>query len=328
MDKMRYMYGAFFAVALLAIPLLVNSRYAQHIINMIIIYSILGISVNIIFGYIGALSLGHAAFYGIGAYVAAIVSTQLGLSFLPSVICAAISGCIAGIIIGIPTLKLKGPYFAIATIGLNNIICIIFLNWESVTGGSMGISGIPYPSIFGMQCDTEIKLYYLLLVSAILIFIFYRNIISFNFGKVLIAVRDNELAANAMGINVSKIKVIALAISTTIAAVAGAYYAHMINYVSPDAFPVMESITILIVVVLGGAGFKYGPLYGAIAVVIMNEYLQVFEKFNMLIYGLLIMILLLILPSGIAGLIELAKSKYYESRKIYYLKEVGIDEMK
>jgi branched-chain amino acid transport system permease protein len=325
---MKKIYRIIFAVVLLVLPFLFHSRYTQHIINMILIYAMLGISVNLIFGYIGALTLGQAAFYGIGAYTAAIVSTKLGFSFMPSVLCAAIMGCISGIIIGISTFKLKGPYFAIATIGLNNIMCIIFLNWESVTGGSMGISGIPYPSILGMKFDTEIKIYFLLIVTAILVFMFYKNLVSSHYGKVLIAVRDNELAANAMGIDTFMIKVIVLSISTTIAAIVGAYYAHMINYVSPEAFPVMESITFLIVIVIGGAGFKYGPIYGAIVVVILNEYLQYFEKFNMLIYGVLIMVLLLFLPSGIAGLIEIAKSKYYGNKNIYYLKEVGIDEMK
>jgi len=319
---------AILAIVLLVLPLLFQSRYTQHILNMILIYVMLGISVNLIFGYIGALTLGHAAFFGIGAYTAAIISTKLGLSFLPCVLCSAVMGCLAGFIIGIPTLRLKGPYFAIATIGLNNIICIIFLNWENLTGGAVGISGIPYASILGVQFNTEQKVYFLLLVSVFLIFLLYRNMISSHYGKVMIAVRDNELAASAMGIDTAKIKVIVLAISTTIAAIAGAYYAHITNYVAPDAFPVMESITFLIVIVLGGAGFKYGPIYGAIVVVILNEYLQYFEKFNMLIYGVLIMILLLFLPSGVAGIVEIAKAKYYAKKKIYYLKEVGIDEMK
>jgi branched-chain amino acid transport system permease protein len=207
-------------------------------------------------------------------------------------------------------------------------VCIIFLNWESLTGGPTGISGIPYPSIWNMKFDSEIKIYFLLLVTTLLIFMFYKNLISSHYGKVLIAVRDNELAANAMGIDTFRIKLIVLSISTTIAAVVGAYYAHMVNYVAPEAFPVAESITFLIIIVIGGAGFKYGPIYGAIIVVILNEYLQYLEKFNMLIYGLLIMILLLFLPSGIAGIIEIAKAKFYEKKNVYYLKEVGIDEMK
>jgi branched-chain amino acid transport system permease protein len=324
----KYIYLAILVIVLLVLPFLFQSRYTHHILNMILIYALLGISVNLIFGYIGALTLGQAAFFGIGAYTAAIVSTKLGFSFLPSVLCSAVMGCLAGVIIGIPTLRLKGPYFAIATIGLNNIIVIIFLNWENLTGGAVGISGIPYASILGVQFNTELKIYFLLLATVFLIFLLYRNMISSHSGKMLIAVRDNELAASAMGIDTAKTKVIVLAISTTIAAVAGAYYAHITNFVAPDAFPVMESITFLIIVVLGGAGFKYGPIYGAVVVVILNEYLQYFEQFNMLIYGVLIMILLLFLPSGIAGIIEIVKAKYYEKKKMYYLKEVGIDEMK
>lgn len=326
---MRNIYrAAIFAIVLLALPFFFQSRYVNHILNVILIYVMLGMSVNLIFGYIGALTLGHAAFFGIGAYVAAITSTQMGLAFLPSVLCAAIIGCVAGIIIGIPTLRLKGPYFAIATIGLNNIMVVIFLNWESVTGGAQGISGIPSPSILGLEFNSELTIYWLLLVTVSVLFVLYRNMIISHYGKIMIAVRDNELAAGAMGINTARTKLMVLSISTTIAAIAGAYYAHTINYVAPDAFPVMESITFLILVVIGGVGFKYGPIYGAVLVIMLNEYLQYFERFNMLIYGILIMVLLLFMPSGIAGIVEIAREKYYKRKNVYYIKEVGIDEMK
>ena len=312
-----------------ALPLIITNRYNQHILNMILIYVLLGMSLNLVFGYTGLLSLGHAAFYGIGAYVSALASTQLGLPFLACFLLAGVAGAVFGFLIGFPTLKLAGPYFAMATIGFNKIVEMVFMNWESVTGGPSGIPRIPHPAIFGMSLNSERSLFYLLAFVMLSLFVIYRNLLDSHAGRTIVAMRNDTIAAQAMGINTPVLRMTVFIISTIYAAFAGSLYAHMVTYVAPDAFPVLESITLLILVVIGGPGFLRGPFYGAIVIVLANEYLQYLERFNMLIYGLALMVLLILLPSGISGVIETIKVSLLKRKGISnYAREVGIEEMK
>ena len=318
-----------FLLLLISLPLIITNRYNQHILNMILIYTILGMSLNLVFGYTGLLSLGHAAFYGIGAYVTAIFSAKLGFSFIPCFLLSGLAGAIAGLVIGFPTLRLAGPYFAMATIGFNKIIEMVFLNWDSVTGGPAGIADMPKTNILGFTFEYEFGHYYIIAVVLCALYWIYKNLIHSDFGKTVVALRDNEIAAEAMGVNTSLLRISIFTLSTVFAALAGSLYAHTVRYVAPEAFPVLESIAILILVVIGGPGFVLGPFYGAVVVVLANEYLQYLENFNMLIYGLAIMALLVFLPSGIAGLIEGVRWRYYRYKnKTDYVREVGIEEMK
>jgi branched-chain amino acid transport system permease protein len=236
---------------------------------------------------------------------------------------------VIGVAIGFPTLKLAGPYFAMATIGFNRIVEMIFLNWVSVTGGPAGVTGIPSPKFLWVHLDTEESYYYLIAFVLFTLYVLYRNLITSHFGKTIIAMRDNAIAAQAMGINTSLLRISIFTISSIYAALAGSLYVHMVNYVAPDAFPVLESIALLIMVVLGGPGFLKGPIYGAIIVVLANEYLQYLESFNMLIYGAILMTLLVFLPSGVAGMIERLKYHLWGQKRIKdYVPEVGIEEMR
>ena len=304
-----------------------RNPYSQHILNMIFIYSILAMSVNLVFGYMGALTFGHVAVYAIGAYISALASSKLGFSFLPSFILSGFGGFLVGIFVGYPTLKLAGAYFAIATIGFSEIIKMILTNWESVTGGPSGMTGIPYPVIGDLHLKSEGPYYYLLVIVTLTVFLLYRNLIRSNIGKTVMAMRDNHVAAQAMGVNVPRLRLSIFTMSTIFCALAGSLYAHMVKYVAPGAFPAEESIALLIMVVLGGPGFLMGPIYGSIVVVLANEYLQYLQNLNMLIYGISIMLLLIFLPSGIAGLFERFKF-YLWGRKegSNYIREVGIKE--
>ena len=314
---------------LLIIPLLAGNRYNQHIINLIFIYAILGMSLNLCFGYTGLLSLGHAAFYGLGAYTSALASTKLGLPFPACFALAGLVGLAVGVLLGFPTLRLTGPYFAMATIGFNKIVEMVLLNWDEVTGGPAGIANIHGVSVCGFPLDSEYRYYYLLLAATIILFILYGNLIRSHFGKTVLALRDNAIAAQAMGVNTTFLRVAVFSLSTLLAALAGSLYVHMVGYVAPDAFPVMESITLMILIVVGGPGFKNGPLYGAVILVLAGEYLQLLERFNMLIYGGALMILMVVMPSGIAGVIEAIKFRYYNARSSGgYIREVGIEEIR
>ncbi len=314
---------------LLILPNFIRDQYSQHIVNMIFIYFILAMSVNLVFGYTGGLTFGHVPVYAIGAYVSALASTKLGFSFLPSFLLAGFSGFLVGLIIGYPTLRLAGPYFAMATIGFHKIMEMVFVNWDAVTGGPSGITGIPSPVIWGIQLKSAYQYYYLLVVMTFIFFMIYRNLIRSHVGKTVVAMRDNWVAAEAMGINVSRLRISVFTMSTIFAALAGSLYAHFVKYVAPGAFPMEESITLLIMVVLGGPGFLMGPLYGSVVVVLANEYLQSLETFNMLIYGLAVLLLLIFLPSGISGLLERMKMNWWsKSGGKVYIPEIGIEEMK
>lgn len=314
---------------LLVLPQLMRDQYSQHILNMVLIYCVLAISVNLVFGYMGALTFGHLAVFAIGAYTSSLLATKLGFSFLMSFFFAGVSGAIVGIVIGIPTLKLAGAYFAMATIGFHKIMEVVFQNWESVTGGPTGVTGIPYPVIFGVHFKSEANYYYLIAVVALGIYVIYRNLIRSHRGKTIIAMRDNAIAASAMGIDPPFVRIVVFTISTIFAALAGSLYAHMVRYVAPEAFPLSDSVMLLFMVVLGGPGFVNGPIFGAVLVVLANEYLQQFERFNMLIFGIAIMILLIFLPSGFAGLIERFKFRLLRrSEGAAYVQEVGLEEIK
>lgn len=306
-----------------------RDQYSQHILNMVLIYCILAISVNLVFGYMGALTFGHVAVFAIGAYTSSLLATKLGFPFLASFFFAGVSGAIVGIVIGIPTLKLAGAYFAMATIGFHKIMEVVFQNWESVTGGPTGVTEIPYPVIFGVHFKNEASYYYLIAVVALGIYVVYRNLIRSHRGKTIIAMRDNSIAASAMGIDPPLVRIVVFTISTTFAALAGSLYAHMVRYVAPEAFPLSDSVMLLFMVVLGGPGFVNGPICGAVVIVLANEYLQQFERFNMLIFGIAIMILLIFLPSGFAGLVERFKVRLLRKKEgSAYVQEVGLEEIK
>ena len=311
------------------VPLVTGNRYYQHIVNMIVIYCILGMSLNLCFGYTGLLSLGHAAFFGLGAYASALASTKLGLPFYACFGLAGMAGLLFGILIGLPTLRLSGPYFAMATIGFNKIVEMVLMNWDEVTGGPAGVTNIGGVSILGFSLESEYHFYYLVLLVMLGLFVLYRNLLDSHYGKTVLALRDNVIAAQAMGVNTTFLRIAVFGLSTLLAGLAGSLYAHMVGYVAPDAFPVMESITLLILVVVGGPGFRNGPIYGAIIIVLAAEYLQVLENYNMLIYGLTLMILLVFMPSGVAGLIESARFHYCKlTAKDPYVCEVGIEEIR
>jgi len=314
---------------LLVLPLVTRNPYGQHILNMIFIYTILAMSVNLVFGYTGGLTFGHVTVYAIGAYISALASTKLGFSYLTSFILSGLGGFLVGIFIGYPTLKLAGAYFAMATIAFDRIMQTIFINWESVTGGPSGITGIPYPVLGGVSLKTEGQYYYLILLVTLIVFFLYRNLIRSHIGKTIMAMRDNPVAAEAMGINVARLRLSVFTISTIFASLAGSLYAHMVKYVAPGAFPLEESVALLVMVVLGGPGFLMGPIYGSIIVVFANEYLQYLESFNMLVYGFAILLLLIFLPSGITGMLERFKSRLSRKKEgIDYIREVGIEEMR
>jgi len=283
-------------------------EYFLHILVITGIYIILTLSLNLVVGYTGLASLGHAAFSCIGAYTSALLALNYGVSPWIGLLIGACVAALLGVVIGAPSLRLKGDYLAIATFGLGVIVYSVAKNWVSVTRGPMGLPGIPGFSFFGYQISAVWA--YLVLVAAFVLLTFFviRRIVNSPFGRILRAIREDETAALAVGKDVNKYKIIVFAIGAFFAGIAGSLYAHYITFIDPSSFTVMESITILLMVVFGGMGSLSGSFIGAAVLVILPELLRfvgmpssVAAPLRQMIYGLLLVILMLKRPQGIVG---------------------------
>ncbi len=275
---------------------------------MIGIYVILAESLNLIVGYTGLLSIAHAAFYGVGAYVVALMALKLDSPFVINIICAVIISGLLGGLVGIPSLRIKDHYFVIATFAFQVIAFSILNNWVSFTGGPMGLPGIPQPVIFGWKVSSHIEFLLLVGFFAVLTLLICHRIVKSPFGRVLMAIREDEVFALAAGKNVAVYKVAVFVIGSGMAAAAGALYAHYISFIDPTSFTVMESIFIISVVIIGGAGSLWGPVIGAAVLVIMPEALRFIglpsslaANIRQILYGSLLVAFMMWRPQGLAG---------------------------
>ena len=283
-------------------------EYILHILVITGIYVILTLSLNLLVGYTGLAALGHAAFSCVGAYASSLLALNYGLSPWIGLFVGACVAAVLGAFIGAPSLRLKGDYLAIATFGLGVIVYSVAKNWVSITRGPMGLPGIPGFSVFGLQLS-EVWAY--LILVAVFVFLTYfviRRVVKSPFGRILRGIREDEVAALAMGKNVNKHKIIVFVIGAFFAGIAGSLYAHYITFIDPSSFTVMESISILLMVVFGGMGSLPGSFVGAAILVIFPELLRflgmpssVAAPLRQMIYGLLLIVLMLKRPQGILG---------------------------
>jgi branched-chain amino acid transport system permease protein len=250
---------------------------------------ILAVSLNLITGFTGQFSLGHAAFMSIGAYASAIVTAKLGMHFIFGILIAGVSAAAAGILIGIPTLRLKGDYLAIATLGFGEIIRIIGLNTEYI-GGATGLNDIPqYTNWTWVFCMST---------AAVLLI---KNFINSYHGRACIAIREDEIAAEATGVNTTYYKILAFSLGAFFAGIAGALYANYFYFIKPDSFGFMKSIDILVIVVFGGMGSIEGSIIGAVALSIISVFLQGIPELRMVVYSLILFIIMVYRPKGLLG---------------------------
>jgi branched-chain amino acid transport system permease protein len=283
-------------------------EYLLHILVIAGIYIILTLSLNLVVGYTGLASLGHAAFSCVGAYTSSLLVLNCGLSPWLGLLIGACVAALLGVIIGFPSLRLKGDYLALATFGLGVIVYSFAKNWVSVTRGPMGLPGIPGFSIFGFQFSEIWS--YLILVTLFVLLTFFtiRRVVNSPFGRVLRGIREDEIATLAMGKDVDRHKIMVFIIGAFFAGIAGSLYAHYITFIDPSSFTVMESITILLMVVFGGMGSLPGSFIGALILVIFPEFLRfiglpssIAAPLRQMIYGLLLIVLMLKQPQGISG---------------------------
>lgn len=289
----KVMIGILLA-AMLVFPLMGFSQYVYRIAVVSVLYAILAMSLNLIAGVAGQISLGHIAFYGIGAYTSALLCVNFGVSVWVGILAAFVVSMLFGLLIAIPTLKLSGGYLAILTMSFAEIIRLILLNWTSVTRGPMGILNIPKPSLFGYTIKSSGAFLYLVLTVAIIVYIGLHNLIHSRFGRNLQALRDDEISSESMGINVYRYKVIAFVISTGSAGVAGALFASYMEFIDPSSFISDESTVILSMVVLGGMGNMNGSIIAAALLTILPEALRSFSDYRMLVYGVVLVAMMLL----------------------------------
>lgn len=281
------------ALLLYGIALFVKDAYVLRVGVYVCIYSILACSLNLISGVAGQVSMGHAAFCGIGAYTSALLAVNFGLPWWVCVIVAMLFAAVAGMLIGLPALRLQGGYLVICTVGFNELVRLILLNWTPLTRGPMGITNIPRPAFFGIEIHTGTQ-YLLLAITLLLItYLFLRSIVQSKFGRNLWAIKEDETAAEAMGIHVHREKVIAFTIAAGLAGIAGSLLAHYMVYIAPSMFHGDNSTTYLSMVVLGGMGNLAGSIIAALILTVVPELLRGLDDYRMLIYGMLLILMML-----------------------------------
>jgi branched-chain amino acid transport system permease protein len=287
---------------LLLVPMFVTDIYILSILNMMVVYSILCLGLNLILGFTGLLSLGHAAFYGIGAYTTAIMMTRYDFGFVAAFCASAVLALVVGIVIAIPTRKVRGDYFCLITLAFGEVFRLVATSWIEFTRGAMGIVRIPMPKIFGMAIVTETHFYYLGLGILIFTYLTIKAITDTRYGRAFIAIREDELAADTMGINTSMYKIMAFSIGCLFAGMAGSFLAVYQTAVTPSNFRLEESCLMIIMVIVGGMGRNLlAPLAGVVVMTVATEVFRSTAEYRMLIIGLIMILVLLLRPQGIFG---------------------------
>lgn len=306
---MKPIAAALFLTLLFCLPLLPLTKYQLHLANLIAIAAILAMSLDLLFGYLGQMSLAHAGFYGVGAYTAAVLTVNGIMSFWLATPVAMIVCGLLGVVLGLPVLRLTGFYLAMATMAFGIILSTLFVQSVGITGGPNGLLGINPPQFFGTDLIGPQKgitgnYYYLLLIIGIATYLFLRRLTSGRTGRMITAVRDSTLAAAAIGINTRVVQVTVFSLSCAFAGLAGSLYAHLILYISPESFTFTESLLALLAVVFGGIGTIWGPVIGSAILTILGELTRSFGAYQLLFYAAAIILVIMIVPHGISGLLR------------------------
>ncbi len=310
-------FASVLGVALFIAPLFFpNIRYLDIGIYAGI-YFMIAMGLTILLGYAGQISMSQAAFYGIGAYVSGILSSKWGINFWIAGTFGVIAAGLIGYVIGLTSVRLRHGYLAMATIAFQVIFSTLVFEWVELTGGPAGLGGIAIPSIGGFKIDTEMKYFYFVWIIAVGMFLFSRNLVSQRIGRVLISLRENEMAASSIGINVARYKLKVFTISAIYAGVGGVLFAHYSRFISPPSFSFQFSFTFLVMVLIGGIGNIWGSLFGSVFLTLLPEFLRFLSAFplfpvalrntltnytyNLIFYGILVYLFVLFFPKGIQG---------------------------
>jgi branched-chain amino acid transport system permease protein len=287
---------------LIALPYLGTSQYVMNLMIKIGVYTMFGLGLNLLVGYVGLISLGHAGFVAIGAYTCSLLVLNGGLNFWVSLLISALVAAVFGILLGLPTLRLSGSYLSIVTLGFGEIVKTVLKNWKSVTNGTLGVKPIPKPTIFGVSMTLANNgLYYIMLALLLIITVFCIVVVKSKTGRAFLAIKTDETAAIMMGINVTYYKVLAFVLSGVICAVAGAYYATTMGYIDPNSFTFDTSTTILSIVILGGMGTIRGTFLGALILIVFPELSRALMDYRFVVYGIILVLMMRFRPQGVLG---------------------------
>jgi len=291
---------AIFPALVLNVP---SFRHYVDIMVFVGIFSLVNIGLSLVMGYTGQVSLGHAAFFGLGAYVSGILTTKFGWSPWAALPVGVVLTGMVAFVVGVPSLKLKGHYLAMATLGFGVILFVVFNEEVALTGGPSGLADIPGIAIGPWEIDTSLKYYYLVWAFVFAVLLFSINVIHSRVGRALRSIHGSEIAANAMGVPTSSYKTRIFVISAVYASLAGALYTHYMTFLSPSSFDLFWSIKFLMMVVVGGMSSIWGALLGTcLLTYLSNEWLHMFHDFDVLIYGLVLLLIIMFLPKGLVSL--------------------------
>jgi branched-chain amino acid transport system permease protein len=282
-------------------PLFTQNPYFVHVGITTGIMVMLAVGLNLLFGYTGQISLAHSSFYAIGAYTASLLEVHTGLSFWLSTPIGIFLAVVVAFLIGIPTLRLKDHYLALATLALCLVTSLFLINAKWLTNGAEGVMGLKSPTFFGYPMK-GVSYYYFVTALAVVIFIMVRNLVHSRVGLALETIRENEEASASLGVNVLYYKVMVFAIAGGLAALAGSLYAHLALFVSPETFGLMLSVEVLVIVVIGGLASMQGAVVGAVFITLLPELLYSFEEHRILVYGIILLLMVIFAPRGIVGL--------------------------
>lgn len=298
-DLVRRVAGVVAGLVLVVGSLYLQNLYILNVLILAVISAILAVSVNLLVGYTGQVSLGHAGFYGIGAYAVGILTTTYYWNYWAAFVIACLLPAFVGFLLGLPTTRLRGHFLAIATLGFGVITNVALNNWMALTNGPTGIRGIPSPQLFGISLQYPNFFLAFALVCLVLVMVLVDLLIHSPIGRAWKCIRGDEISALTSGIYVHVYKLLAFSLSGGIAGLAGALYAGAINFISPDVFDLNQSITILITAIIGGSGTLFGPLVGAGLLAVIGEALRSLEGLRLVIYGLLLVAVIVFMPEGV-----------------------------
>ena len=312
-------WGVLAATCIIAVlPLVFRDSYWRTNLIVCALNVMLAIGLDFVVGYAGQLNLGQSAFYGIGAYVSTLLIMRLGLPFWPAFVCGVVASAVSGMALSLFAVRLRGHYLAIASLGFAVITYQVLLNWISLTQGPLGIYGIAPPPPFGLpgwQIDfTDLaNLFYLVAGFALLSYVLLDQLVRSPIGGTLTAIREDEVSAASLGINARLWKVFAFAVGSAVAGAAGSFYAGFVGTLVPDAFFITESFNILAMVIVGGMGTLSGPVFGAILLTVLPEFLRGIGDLRLIVYGLALTLVVLFMPGGIAQALRLARQRLMRS---------------
>ena len=301
------------SIVLLVLPLFLG-KYTIFLLSLLAIYALVSLGLNLLMGYTGQIAAGHAGFLALGAYFTAIIGENL--QWLPCPVILLLAGIFTGIIgflLGIPILRLKGFYIAMATLAFGVVVSEVILQWSSLTNGDNGLN-VPVAKIAGFAFDSDYKLYYLIIPVTIVLTMLAKNLVNGYIGRAFIALRESEIAAQTIGIDLARFKTIAFAISAFYTGVAGGLFAYLITFISPDAFTIELSVDFIAMIVIGGMGSILGSIIGAVILTGMQQILAGLLDLQILIFGISLIVFMIFMPRGISGMIYDLKQKFLSSR--------------